>query len=113
MDLEYSKEGKPKKRTQAPSGGGLDFGPMAGMLGNLVSSNPQMLLQMAQGLLQTNSQGFSFESITNLLTEQFDIDTVISLAQTFGGFPSGNSGGGSDRLRGEGDVAKVRILNIK
>lgn len=109
MDMEYSKDGtNQKRRQQQQSTGGMDFGPIAGMLGNLVSSNPQMLLTMAQGLLQGNSQGFSFESITSLLTQQFDIDTVISLAQSFGGLPSSSGGGGSDRLRGEGDVAKPK-----
>ncbi|ODM88724.1 hypothetical protein Ocin01_17957 [Orchesella cincta] len=107
MQMNYNKN--EKRRPQKSSGGGFDFGPLGSMLGNLVSSNPQMLVNMIQTVTQAagGKQGFSFESLMNTLTQQVDIDTVINMAAAFGAIPS--PGGGSavnKRGEGEGKVAK-------
>ena len=109
MNLDY-KEGRGKK--PAASNGGFDFSAISGIVGNLVGNNPQMLLELASGLMQgNNGQGFSFDTIANLVTNQLDIDTVLSLAQTFGVMGGGNSGS-NDRRRGEGDAPKVIIISF-
>jgi hypothetical protein len=105
MSMDYNKQGqqqKPKNPT-----GGMDFGPLGSMLGNLISSNPQMLMNMVQGFMSGNAGdggGFSFESITSILTQQFDFDTLMSMASMFTG--SGDSSSSSTGVRGEGGVVK-------
>lgn len=103
MSMDYNKQGQQKQKKPSDGGGGLDFGPLGSMLGNLVSTNPQMLMNMVQGFVSGGGAGagggFSFESITTMLTQQFDFDTLMSMASMFTGSPSA---GGTGGVRGEG-----------
>lgn len=87
-------------------GGGFDFSSIGTMLGNLISTNPQMLVTMAQSLIQQN--GVNYESITNVIGEKFDLDTILSMASALG-FDGSNL-----RLpRGEGeDLVSLNCINL-
>ncbi|CAL8132790.1 unnamed protein product [Orchesella dallaii] len=106
MKMNYNKNEKRRPQKQSSSGG-FDFGPLGSMLGNLVSSNPQMLVNMIQSVTQAagGKQGFSFESLMNTLTQQVDIDTVINMATAFGAFSPSSSGNSVASKRGEGKEA--------
>jgi len=99
--MDYHQNGQRESHQQKPaSTGGFDFGPLTSMMGSLISSNPQMLLSMAQGFLQNNGNSFSFDSIASMVTEKFDLDTVLSMASALGiGLPTENL----RSARGEGD----------
>lgn len=114
MTMEYDKDGLAKKQKQQ---GGFDFSPLTSMLGNLVSSNPQMLLTMASSFFQGGNNngggGFSLDMLASALTDQFDLDTIISAASAFGGFSGGSDSTTGGGQRGEADkVKKVDFLNV-
>lgn len=100
--IEHDSNSKYQKTN--PNGGlGIEFGPLASLFGNLISSNPQMMLSMVQNFLQDNGSGFNFDSITSMITEKLDMDTLMSMASAFG-LSSTRSG----NTRGEKDEASVR-----
>lgn len=113
MQMQYDPNANPKKKTGQQ--GGLDFGPLGSMLGNLISTNPQMLMTMVQGLVQGNGGqgGFSFETIMSSLTQQFDFDTLMSMASMFtGSGSSGSSRGEGGKQQGKGIAEMLQLQQI-
>jgi hypothetical protein len=114
MSMDYNKQGQHNKQKQGGAGG-MDFGPVGSLLGNMISSNPQMLMNMVQGFVQGNGgggNGFSFESITSMLTQNFDLDTVLSMASAFAGSGNKVPRDNSDPNRGEGGFQKQVWLDL-
>lgn len=103
MNMNYNKNDlKTRRVTKESSPLGFDFSHLGSMLGNLVSSNPEMLVNLIQGFTQgTNGkQGFSFDSIFSMLSQQVDFDTLINMASAFGGgSKNGKTGGFADMLQ--------------
>lgn len=100
MNMNYLKTDG-KKRWGSKESTGFDFGPLGSMLGNLVSSNPQVLVNMIQSVTQAagGKQGFSFDSVFNMLSQQVDLDTLINMATAFGGAGKNGKGGIADMLQ--------------
>lgn len=72
-----------------------------------------MLMTMVQGFMQGGGGpggGFSFESITTMLTQNFDLDTLMSMASMFTA-PNANQGGGGP-ARGEGAAPGKQVHSI-
>jgi hypothetical protein len=88
---------------------GFDFGPLTSLMGNLIGSNPQMLLTVAQSFLENNGESLSFDSIANIVKERFDLDTMLSMASAMGiGLPNSNARGEGGK---EGGIADFLQLN--